>query len=88
MSRLAIKHRTPPCPCGRCEQRGLCDSHKALLAEIRLSLEEDTKKLPVRRTSYRAGDGTGRGPTCTTGGCYMPRRPPSMFCDECLDAAP
>ena len=80
------KRRVPRCPCG-CGERGLCHDHRARLAEIRERLAEDTKKLPVRRASYRAGDGSGRGPTCTTPGCYGSRPPSLMFCSDCLDNA-
>lgn len=82
-----VKRRQPPrCPCGNCQERGLCADHRVLLAEVRVMLDDETKRIPTRR-KYGAGDGTHRVSTCCSPDCLSPRRPPAMFCESCLEAS-
>lgn len=47
------KRVEPPCPC-RCGTRGLCDSHRARLAEIKEELKSGNSQRRVPRKGWNA----------------------------------
>lgn len=57
--RIARHRKTQPCPC-ECGQRGLCDAHKARLAEVREELQEEVDRTGIygkRNGKRKAGRG-------------------------------
>lgn len=73
--------KPPPCPCGKCSgERGICESHRELLARFRQELFGTGGRFNMR------SDQRGyRDPTCTAVGCLNSRKPPTPYCESCLE---